>query len=223
MYKAILEGKKTQTRRICPIQPAHSNEEWQPVSIVEKDGKDKKKIYYAHIRNDSAFHDMRKFFNYKYLPDEVIYVKEPYAETGDEYGIPVMAYKYTDEAFALGIDTIYFDTKLENWIIDNYPAGGKWGNPLFMPEKYARLFLRIKRCRIERVRAISNEDCFTEGIYETRDVNNIRCYTWDENDPYIWLSPQKAYAALFNKINGKGSYEANPYVFVYQFKIEERK
>ncbi|MDR1007911.1 MAG: hypothetical protein LBL65_05020 [Campylobacteraceae bacterium] len=216
MYKAIIEGKKTQTRRICPIQPKNS-EDWKICTLMSSTAKeDKKHIYhycYGKLIGELDLEKDDRFFYYKYLPNEIIYIKEPYAiEAGFFLDSRMTLAEGAGNAFV-----VYKDKEtLKNPYIT-------WKNPLFMPEKYARLFLRIKKCRIERVQTISNEDCLAEGIYKTIDINNMCCYTWNENDSYIWLTPQNSYATLFDKINGKGSYEANPYVFVYEFEIEERK
>lgn len=80
-----------------------------------------------------------------------------------------------------------------------------WKNKLFMPKSAARYFIEITGVRIERLQNISDSDCVREGISE-----------WDAH-----LSPQKAYAALIDEINGKGTWDANPFVWVYDFKLSK--
>lgn len=69
--------------------------------------------------------------------------------------------------------------------------------PELMPHK-----IRIVNWKVERLQDISNEDCMKEGIL-TDDISMYR----------------RIFASLIDKINGKGTWERNPYVFVYEFEL----
>ncbi len=77
----------------------------------------------------------------------------------------------------------------------------RWMSPVTMPREAARLFLRVKDVRVERVQDISPEDCESEGYFETAlveprprswfsdvwDAHNAkRWYGWDSN-PWAWV------------------------------------
>lgn len=107
-----------------------------------------------------------------------------------------------------------------NWLIDDQIhyrcdgdiEGAKWSNKLFMPAWLARTFIRIESVRVERVQEITPADAIAEGIPAV-SMWELDC----ESE-----SPVRAFAAKWNKINGRGSWEANPFVWVYQFRLTEK-
>jgi len=70
-----------------------------------------------------------------------------------------------------------------------------------MPRWASRITLDIQSVRVERLKDISNEDCFAEGLPEDSEKGNR---TW--------------YGDLWESINGKGSWDLNPWVWVVEFK-----
>lgn len=96
-----------------------------------------------------------------------------------------------------------------------------WKNKMFVKADLMPHRIRITNIRIERLQDISDEDCIAEGIYPKA---NGRWYCYDvvrrmgvSYDPYP--DPREAYAALIDKISGKGTWESNPWVFVYDFEL----
>ena len=92
-------------------------------------------------------------------------------------------------------------------------------NKMFVKADFMPHRIRITNIRVERLQDISDEDCIAEGIYPKA---NGRWYCYDvvrrmgvSYDPYP--DPREAYAALIDKISGKGTWESNPWVFVYNF------
>lgn len=77
--------------------------------------------------------------------------------------------------------------------------------------------IEITGIRAERLQDISYEDCLAEGIFK---IGNTSTYTYfatgilEEPD-----TPQKVYAKLINRISGKGTWQRNPLVWVYEFKL----
>ena len=182
IFKAVIEGRKTQTRRIMKTQPI---EVWDGVPI--KSASDTIAIY--------------KEIKLRYKVGEVVYLKEPYQYVG---------------GYNAGIKYKYDNDENINLIV-----GIIWKNKLFMPEKYARYFIEITDVRVERVQDISEEDCLKEGILCKKFIGDNSKYFYET--PTIssgfYDTPQQAYAALIDKINGKGTWEANPFVWVYEFKL----
>ncbi|MDR0619154.1 MAG: hypothetical protein LBG17_04580 [Bacteroidales bacterium] len=109
----------------------------------------------------------------------------------------------------------------------------RWNSKMFMPARYARYFIKITDVRHELLQEISHDDCLREGV-RVRSVpidypvcahinrnarKNLYCCLGDDID---YNTPQEAYAALIDRINGKGTWDSNPLVTVYDFvKIEK--
>lgn len=178
LTKAVLEGRKTMTRRIMVPQP----------SWVNGDG---------HIYNDS---------------------KPPRFKVGE---VVAVAQSLRD----MGYDPR--DTKHKSgaiWGLDHTPA---WTNKMFVSASECIHHILITNVRVERLQDISDEDCLREGIYNWKDApdcppghkdSKIECYGYDGS----WdghLTPITAFAALIDKISGKGTWASNPWVFVYEFEL----
>ena len=109
---------------------------------------------------------------------------------------------------------------------------GKWGNPRKLAGWTNKMFVRaelmphtikITNIRVERLQDINDEDCLAEGIEKMIVGCEYYCYSFLSPNPNkIWedfKSPRQAYATLIDKVNGKGTWESNPYVFVYDFEL----
>lgn len=98
-----------------------------------------------------------------------------------------------------------------------------WDNKMFTKALFLPHRIKITNIRVERLQDISDEDCMKEGVMHYDDVfgtgymiadpynNNYRrhCYT----------TPRKAFAGLIDKTCGKGTWDSNPWVFVYEFEL----
>jgi hypothetical protein len=82
----------------------------------------------------------------------------------------------------------------------------KWKPSIFMPRCASRITLEITGVRVERLQDISEDDAIAEG------VNGDECQDFDQP------LPSMCYQALWESINGSGSWQANPYVWVITFK-----
>lgn len=109
---------------------------------------------------------------------------------------------------------------------------GKWGNPRKLAGWTNKMFVRaelmphtikITNIRVERLQDISDEDCLAEGIEKMIVGCEYYCYSFLSPNPNkIWedfKSPRQAYATLIDKVNGKGTWESNPYVWAYDFEL----
>lgn len=131
------------------------------------------------------------------------------------------------------------DTKHKSgaiWGLDHTPA---WTNKMFVSASECVHQISITGVRVERLQDISDEDCIREGIEEDSPYYwvpvNMSLPNWRKivegvsdmypNDrdgkvyPHFWDSPRKAFAALIDRISGKGTWESNPWVFVYEFEL----
>ena len=135
-------------------------------------------------------------------------------------------------AYKLG-ETIAIAQKYEDLIKDDefYRLCGIHGMPLecikhekgYTNKMFVRADLmphhiRITRIRVERLQDISDEDCLKEGIWRDDNVGLEGATYWYHglvNSSF--RTPQEAYASLIDRISGKGTWDYNPYVFVYDF------
>lgn len=90
-----------------------------------------------------------------------------------------------------------------------------WNNKMFVCAEDMPHHIRITKIRIERLQEISDEDCIAEGIWK----GVTYWYHGLANSPY--RTAKEAYAALIDKISGKGTWKNNPYVFVYDFELSD--
>lgn len=93
-------------------------------------------------------------------------------------------------------------------------------NKMFVKADLMPNRIRITDIRAERLQDICEDDCLAEGIWEAHNIGLkgvTYWYTSLANSPY--RTAKEAYAALIDKISGKGTWESNPYVFVYEFEL----
>jgi len=94
-----------------------------------------------------------------------------------------------------------------------------WRPSIHMPRWACRLVLEITRVRVERLQQISDADCWAEGIEEydgLLDEAEI-CRLAKAMGRSI-EDPQPIFAALWEQINGAGAWDANPWVWVMEFR-----
>lgn len=104
-------------------------------------------------------------------------------------------------------------------------AKAGWTNKMFVRADWMLHQIRITNVRVEKLQDISDEDCMKEGITTMTegkyDVGNG--YGWDTKIDALkrdtFFTPRKAFAALIDKVSGKGTWNSNPWVFVYEFEL----
>lgn len=83
--------------------------------------------------------------------------------------------------------------------------------------------IRITGIRCERLQDISDEDCFREGIseswYESTDTTTYGYADEKKGTAVEFDTPRKAFAALIDKVSGRGTWASNPWVVVYEFEL----
>ena len=109
-------------------------------------------------------------------------------------------------------------------------TGAGWSNKMFVRADLMPHQIQFTDIKAERLQDISDEDCIKEGIYF-----NPNPPKWREYDPYEpwpphvkpykfttihgYCKPQYAFSHLINAISGKDTWERNPWVFVYSYKL----
>lgn len=84
---------------------------------------------------------------------------------------------------------------------DGYKAESRYRHARFMPRWASRILLEVTAVRVEQLQDISESDAMAEGCY-----TDPACPAYD------------AYRSLWEQINGPGSWDANPWVWVVEFK-----
>lgn len=94
-----------------------------------------------------------------------------------------------------------------------------WNNKMFVKAELMLHHIRITDVRVEPLQNISDEDCLKEGV---KDFSLPNCNQFGILGKKQWAyfdSPRQAFSELIDKISGKGTWERNPLVYVYEFEL----
>jgi hypothetical protein len=179
MVRAILEGRKTQTRRVIKTQPPNKKYRLCTLLATTGDCKNVNKFHWAHVENNNI------------VADQEIYFKCPYGKIGDLLYVREAWGWYTEKQGDYLPKIIYKASSTENFV--------KWKPSIHMPKKYARLWLEIVGIKVERLQDITVEDIHSEGIgWDDQygclpnfvklwdSINKKRGFGWDVN-PWVWV------------------------------------
>lgn len=207
MVRAIIDRVKTQTRRIMDPQPPRD------AAVVDPYNGN-----YEHFTAWSADHKM---------------FLEPGNVKGTAHwrcraGVPGDRL-WVRESFSVPWGCVTNEGPLPCWYwADGNPPFGDWTRPkpsIHMPRWASRLSLEIVALRAERLQSISEADARAEGIREVTKDGNVKKYcVYDKGDmsSVPWAEMPRtavdAYRALWETINGEGSWNENPWVWVISFK-----
>lgn len=115
------------------------------------------------------------------------------------------------------------DNDYGNYYIKQFMYTPAWTNKMFVKANFMPHRIRIIYIRVERLRDISDEDCMKEGIkqsvVEYGDKKIVQWTYFDEKRTTWFDSPRDAFAALIDRISGRGTWQRNPWVFVYKFEL----
>ena len=197
LQQATFDGIKTMTRRIVP-------------QVILDYAPQYQQEYYEQTLNTISFEDAimnmvraeKMFQRYVYNVGEVVAIAQRYSEL------------FTD-AYNIGL----------------YGRTAGWNNKMFVMAELMPHHIEILGIKVERLQDISDEDCLREGIYKHNpmpealgmDRYKFIGYAYDAtNDKFHkrkWFStPREAFAALIDKVSGRGTWDSNPLVFAYGYK-----
>lgn len=200
LTQAVLDGRKTMTRRVCKYD--RPNETYDIVFPVfepndyDNDGNIVSPLNYAFgWKNGKG--DFTGWNIPKYKVGEVVAIAQNYSDCGnmpdyelDEDGYPIM------------------------------PKRSGFFNKMFVRADLMPHHIRITDIKVERLQDISDEDCLKEGIFKwDAGQKDIPFYSFHNADIPDYNDPRDAFAELIDKVSGKGTWESNPYVFVYEFEL----
>ena len=208
MVRAILEGRKTQTRRILKVQPA--------VKPMPANGR-------IDVRLAALAPEIRCPYG---QPGDRLWVRETWSNDG------CACYEMC------GCPAYWYRADFPNLSKDDSP---KWKPSIHMPRRASRLTLEVTGVRVERLKDISEENAIREGaawqdfgrqcghfggwqdVGDCQSEYHPRRNGWTMEPPapnpdYCHGTARMAFANLINKINGPETWDANPWVWVVEFR-----
>lgn len=203
MVRAILDGSKTQTRRVSGLDVINAApERFTYLGVITGPGEP----HYAFHDNATGSQTLVRCRSG--LPGDRLWVREAWASVVDG--------PYLPEHY------IYRADGNSDW------AHG-WKPSIHMPRVACRLVLEVTEVRVERLQDICEGDALDEG------VSAVRTLEWDRHHfgewrmefdravaagekPPVGPLPSSAYRALWEQINGAGSWDLNPWVWVVSFR-----
>lgn len=226
MVLACLDGTKTQTRRTKGLEKINDH------------------YFQSLVHHATGQFTFVKNGNYNPKQEEIIEVKCPYGKPRDILWVRENFYTASNwdhwkpsQLKSLGVD-VYFKADIGDYTISRPLSRGKMRPNIFLPFDYARIFLKIKDIRVERLNTISDADAIAEGIgRETWALNeNVTIYTnyiagkdFYSFSTYGWNFDKEShsaavasYCSLWELINGDGSWNSNPWVWVIEFERIEK-
>ena len=177
LTQAVLEGRKTITRRAVPEE------------LLECI------TWYAQV--DEADLIYRLIANSTYRVGEVVAIAQSYRDV----------YLNSGSIYKIGLL--------------GRTAG--WSNKMFVRADDMPHHIKITNIRVEHLQDISDEDCLREGIYMDYDEHGglytTPYYDYPNNKHNGFDTPREAFAALIDKVSGRGTWDSNPMVWVYEFEL----
>lgn len=103
-----------------------------------------------------------------------------------------------------------------------FPAGAGWNNKMFVKSELMPHQIRITGIKCERLQDISDEECLREGIrqFTPNFPKNLPIHpTHFVVGDILKDTPREAFAALIDKVSGRGTWASNPWVVAYEFEL----
>ncbi|EPI4680332.1 TPA: hypothetical protein L6A15_04760 [Pseudomonas aeruginosa] len=210
MVRAILEGRKTVTRRVVKPQPDFLG------SMVDPNTPFKTLDAGLHARITCPYGE----------PGDRLWVRETWTDV-NMCGAPALAYRADEDIRDLMEEPGFLDDRgafnYDDPRVKPYPFAcwyaeldqARWRPSIHMPRWASRILLELTAVRVERLQDISEEQALAEGVRgEPCDHARQACA-----DIGCWGDTAKgAFGFLWESLNGEGSWAANPWVWVIEFK-----
>jgi len=218
MVRAILEGRKTVTRRVVKVQP-RSKADIGSYGLGQ-----------PFIRNPDVTKPNPQCPYGR--PGDRLWVRETFALLGNDDGCCIDWEDNLVKGDERGAARIYrASCPPGDYGLNQIPAkaewkpdteaieyDGAWRPSIFMPRWASRILLKITDVRVERLQDITDEQCVDEGTVLTKHAVGVKLTV-----PQGKSLPKAMFEDLWSSINGAESWDANPWVWVVEFRrIETR-
>ncbi len=197
LTQAVLDGRKTMTRRVMSIDfynsldmKAYSNGDME--CFMDRDG---------------DFIDFRYTTKTPYQLGEIVAVAQSYHALNKAGHVAPEWFKHTCE------------------------SSSGYKNKMFVRADLMPHRIRITNIKVERLQDISDEDCLKEGLTIASVNNGQGNYGYHTEYNLVYYdnfgrtkiiggrNVREAFADLIDKVCGRGTWDVNPYVFVYEFEL----
>jgi hypothetical protein len=220
MVRAILEGRKAQTRRVVKPQPIG---DVRPATFAAGEGDP---VWLHDVQLGESMGDLT-YGDGRTEPLQVTTCKVltcPYGKPGD-----LLWVRETWQGFFCGTDSVIPSSRIESvngmsvaYKADDQSGCTTWRPSIHMPRWASRITLEVTEVRVERLQDISEEDAIAEGIKVQTGLLGESVY-WDylnnESRSPRLFSATDSYYTLWDSINGKTHpWESNPFVWVVSFR-----
>lgn len=224
MVRAILDGRKTHTRRLKGLERFNIN---PAVFTISNKQTHVCRLWDSRVEENpnplEVYHILLSCDGFENK------VKCPYGKTGDVLYVKE-TYKYvlSDHAHDLlegsrdKTQFVYRASMHPDWMLyakERY--GYKWTPSVHMPKYAARIWLKVKDVRVERLNAISEADAIAEGVEEVVSEWSVGYgnYNLKGDDAPYYDNPVHSFQSLWQAINGPESWAVNPWVWVIEFEV----
>lgn len=205
LTQAVLDGRKKQTRRI--VKQKFINAYYSLVCAYETG--------YIDSLDDSIEEFLLEHSTYKV--GEVVAVAQSYSSIVDYLQNPKNAtcVEHFEVNFLKSSEILY------------EADGGKhkgFSNKMFVKPELMPYQIRITNVRVQRLQDITDEECLLEGVFvyhpDAGEDTIVSINDTKEEEGYrLFGTARSAYAFMIDTLSGKGTWDSNPYVFVYDFKL----
>lgn len=216
MVRAILDGKKTSTRRVVKIP-----DEWSYDGVGKiKSAHAKKNKLGAIIRKgiDTDFPEVDLVAS-RYEVGDILYVRETFCigkyesiYIGEGCGEPIGIFQSSSDT-----NIIYYADAIEICDFSDLDKEDlpRWKPSIHMPKKYARIFLKVVSVKVERLQDITAGGIKEEGFNKDTSTFEVEGYTHETVVRHALVAWWKT--LWDSTAPEKYKWEDNPYVFVYEF------
>jgi hypothetical protein len=197
LTQAVLEGKKTMTRRLMTMT-LHKKNGNEMTPVVPDD---------MFIASDGTAHFQVGRNGYM-VPKQ----NQPAYHIGEEIAIAQSYHMLNKSGFVApeGLD-------------HTCESSAGYENKMFVRADLMPHSIIIRKVDVQRLQSISDEDCMKEGIMEGEFMNTWDTFYFDEwgdvANHITFKRPRDAYRNLIDRISGKGTWQRNPWVYVYEFEL----
>lgn len=208
MVRALLEGRKTQTRRVAKITAIMGNK----VAITSPDER-LIELSEGEFRAGICHYESTGSLSGPYrLP----------AAVGDRLWVRETLERANGEAIGYPADGSWLPNEPWRWQRSTLPS-------IHMPRWASRLTLFVTDVRVQRLQDMegqhpSESDAIAEGVNKIHHGDGDYYYSAFRNEPHPknWCDPTDAFRELWNGLHGPDAWDANPWVAALTFTVERR-
>lgn len=197
LTKSVLERIKTNSRRLVQCPHTYKGQYVAGFHVYKNASG-----FFQVVPYDEEERDFETFIRPRYKIGEVVAIAQSYKDIFSEFS--------------------QHPNPQLNICVKNPTDTSGWDNKMFVKACVMPHQIQITDVRVERLQEISDDDCLKEGIVKMLTNAEYYTYSFFDEKKAVWIdhsTPREAFADLINRTCGKGTWEENPFVWVYEFKL----